>query len=176
MSDKKILLFDFDGVIVDSLKDWHEVVNEIEPEPIDLETFRSWHNGNVHELDKKPEEMEGYTVSASDLYAQKFHPRLMGLSPIEQVHAIIPVLAEQCSLSVVTSSTSSSVNAFLEKHNIRQFFQHILGADVHYSKTRKIRDLLKECDAESTDALFVTDTLGDIREAEKAGVQSIAVT
>lgn len=50
-----------------------------------------------------------------------------------------------------------------------------MGADVHKSKAEKFRMLFKHF-GEGTRYVFITDTLGDLREAEKVGVQGIGVT
>jgi phosphoglycolate phosphatase len=79
-------------------------------------------------------------------------------------------------LAVVTSSINSPVQAYLEKHELSRYFDDIMGADIHKSKVRKIQMALKKYDLEPQDALFITDTLGDMREADKAAVESIGVT
>ncbi len=44
------------------------------------------------------------------------------------------------------------------------------------SKVEKFRMMEEKYGVRKNDMLFITDTLGDIREADKAGVPTIAVT
>ncbi|MEK9157370.1 MAG: HAD hydrolase-like protein [Patescibacteria group bacterium] len=86
------------------------------------------------------------------------------------------MLAERFSLFVVTSTTTGAVSRFLEQHGILSSFKQVLGSDIDTNKSRKITNVLKSENMSPVDCLFITDTLGDIREAGKVGVQSIAVT
>lgn len=47
---------------------------------------------------------------------------------------------------------------------------------MHGSKIIKINSILKKYNIEPNDTVFITDTLGDIKEAKECGVKSIAVT
>jgi phosphoglycolate phosphatase len=68
------------------------------------------------------------------------------------------------------------INTFLKKESIDGFFIDVLGADVHKSKVTKIKMLLDKYKVHPKDAVFITDTLGDVLEANECGVPSIAVT
>jgi phosphoglycolate phosphatase len=85
-------------------------------------------------------------------------------------------LSEQYTLSIVSSSSSSYIKNYLEKRNILSCFLDILGFDVSADKTIKIKSLLEKYGIGSKDTVFITDTLGDIVEAEKCEVRSIGVT
>ena len=85
-------------------------------------------------------------------------------------------MSKQYILTVVSSSTSSFIEKFLEKENIRQCFSDILGSDVDYSKVKKINNLLRDYSINPTDAVYITDTIGDIKEANECNVRSIGVT
>ena len=51
-----------------------------------------------------------------------------------------------------------------------------MGGDIHRSKVAKIQMILKKHGIKPAEAIFITDTLGDMREAIKCGVLSIGVT
>ena len=50
-----------------------------------------------------------------------------------------------------------------------------MGNDVHASKTVKNKMLLEKYALSPADAVFITDTLGDIREATECGIPAIGV-
>ncbi|WKZ23867.1 MAG: HAD hydrolase-like protein [Candidatus Dojkabacteria bacterium] len=62
----------------------------------------------------------------------------------------------------------------MEKYNLRHYFGNILGVDVEKSKVIKLQSVQKL--HHNREMYFITDTLGDIREAEKVGIEAIAVT
>ena len=51
-----------------------------------------------------------------------------------------------------------------------------MGSDVHKIKLEKIRMIFEKHGINSDDCVFVTDTLGDLREAKNAGLNCLAVT
>ncbi len=62
------------------------------------------------------------------------------------------------------------------KENIKKYFSDILGTDVHKSKIVKIKSLLEKYNIKPENAVFITDSLGDILEGNECGVKSIGVT
>jgi phosphoglycolate phosphatase-like HAD superfamily hydrolase len=51
-----------------------------------------------------------------------------------------------------------------------------MGNDVHASKVEKIRMVFSKYNTDAEHCVFVTDTLGDIREANVLNVKSIGVS
>ena len=85
-------------------------------------------------------------------------------------------LAKNYKLVIISSTNTSYINDFLKKENLFACFLDVLGADVHTSKTLKIKTILEKYDISPSNSVFITDTLGDIKEAKECGVSSIAVT
>jgi len=85
-------------------------------------------------------------------------------------------LASNYTLAIISSSRSSSIRQYLAKHGIEDCFSEIWGRDVDHSKVEKINNLMTKYKADPQHCVFVTDTLGDIEEASKAGIDSIAVS
>jgi phosphoglycolate phosphatase len=52
----------------------------------------------------------------------------------------------------------------------------VLGYDFHTSKVVKINYLLDKYKISPENSVFITDTLGDVREANECNVKSIGVT
>ena len=85
-------------------------------------------------------------------------------------------LSEKHSLSVNSSMGSERLRQVIDTEGLAACFSDILGFNLLQNKTAKINGLLKKYGASPKDALFVTDTLGDIREGTTAGVACIGVT
>ncbi len=88
---------------------------------------------------------------------------------------VIADLAEIYNLIIVSSTVTSPINKFLEKHNLIKYFVETLGNDIHHSKVEKIKMVFAKYKIGPGDCLFITDTLGDMLEAEKTGVDAIGV-
>lgn len=167
----KVILFDFDGVIVDTFSFCYRIMNS--RDAISEDFYRAKFEGNINDALKKPE--QNPRAKPFDFYGQ-YNPELMACQPNEEVVKVIKELARNHTLIIISSTISSSIEQFLEVHGLADAFKEILGNDVEKSKVKKINDVLQRYGIKPTETVFITDTLGDIKEAHVCGVKSIAVT
>jgi phosphoglycolate phosphatase-like HAD superfamily hydrolase len=85
-------------------------------------------------------------------------------------------ISEDYILTVVSSSSSRTIEQNLERAGIKDLFNEIAGYGRHQGKTKKMKGLLTTYQLEPEQGLMVTDTTSDLRAANSAGVKSIAVT
>jgi len=171
----KLLLFDFDGVIIDSLPRYEQIVKtclEKIGNPIvqTREDFLDLFEDNFY---------EGLMKRGIDL--QLFRGTLQKVNHEElEIHeAILPVL-EQLSknhmMVIVSSNETDTIRQTLERFGIDHYFQDILGADKGYSKDEKIQIAMYLFAIAQDHIYYIGDTTGDIREARNAGAHPVAVT
>ncbi len=171
---KKLLQFDFDGVIVNTLDMILEVKKELNQEISKADYIKLFH-GNIF---KKIEEKQNraYTNEDQNTFFNLYGPRLLELKPTENIIDLIKRLSDKYELVIISSTINKPIEQFLIQHDIRNCFTEIYGADVHKSKIEKIKMSLDKNNFSPENSLYITDTLGDINEAKKAGVDSIAVS
>lgn len=75
-----------------------------------------------------------------------------------------------------TSARNTTCMPCLEVNNIVHFFDFIGTVEISKSKVEKFKIIKEKYDAKDEEMLFVTDTLGDLREADTAGVPTVCVT
>ncbi len=172
MSKVKVILFDFDGVIVDSFAFCYKIINA--RDSITAEEYRARFEGNINDAPKKTVK-NSTTDKYFDFFGQ-YAPELMACKPNQEMVEVIQELSLRHTLIIVSSTISQPISNYLEICDLRRDFQEILGNDVEKSKVKKIQDILERYDLKPAETVFVTDTLGDIREAQECGVRSIAVT
>jgi phosphoglycolate phosphatase len=170
----KTLLFDFDGVIADTFHFCYRLHKAYRPES-SVAYYKEKLEGNIYETLKDESSLEVFTERQNN-FMIGYKPELMKLNVIETIGDVITTLAKDYALFIVSSCDSEVIREFLTKEKLADYFQEILGCDVDFSKIRKIHMLQEKYKFESNDALFITDTLGDIREAEKCQIKSIAVS
>ncbi|MCX6791019.1 MAG: HAD-IA family hydrolase [Candidatus Gribaldobacteria bacterium] len=172
MGNDKIILFDFDGVIVNSFKTAFGV-NKMLRTKTDFseDDYRKCFEGNI--FDKQPKNNEKID---DEEFFKLYIPKLLQLPVIDGIREALIELSGQYKLIIISSSTSNVIHDWLTKHNLVQYFVDILGADVHKSKIEKIKMVFEKYGTGVADCVFITDTLGDLREANKLNVQSLAVT
>ena len=164
-----IVFFDFDGVIVDTFAFCFKIVDS--REFITESEYRQRFEGNVYDATRKFKKPD----TKVDDFFLSYTPELMKCDPVEGISKVIEELAKKYTLVIVSSTETSPIDMYLRKVGLRQCFSEILGSDVDRSKVNKINQSLKTHGMDARNSVFITDTLGDMREAEKCQVKCIAV-
>lgn len=175
----KLFLFDFDGVIVDSLEVYERRVKlccEKIGQPIvqNRSDFVALFEDNFYEaLVKKGVDLAQFMNVLNNIPTQDDYDRMVPFAPV------LPVLKElekENDLVVISSNVSEVIHAVLSQHNFNGCFQGVLGADFGYSKQDKIRQAMSLFQGDKGNTYYIGDTAGDIKEARLAGVNTVAVT
>lgn len=168
-----IIFFDFDGVLVDTLDITVQISRDLNP-TIGREEIRWIQEGNVFE---RLDELERTTSfrRAPD-FDDRYAPLLLETPLCEGIREVVEMLAPSHHLTIVSSSHSDAIQDFLKKQNLSIHFREILGKNHHFSKVYKIKDYLFRSGQAASNAIFVTDTSGDLHEAHALGVPTIGVT
>lgn len=169
----KLVIFDFDGVLVNTVELSYKI-HAIKNKNLTKDQFQEYATGNFYEGYNQAVK-EGKHIPADDYYGE-YKKGLDILTIHEILHEAILFLVKNYKLVIISSTDGSYINDFLKKENISSCFSDVLGADIHRSKTLKIQTILTKYGLEPEKAVFITDTLGDIKEARECGVQSIGVT
>ena len=171
----KAILFDFDGVIVNTFDFCYEI-NKSLGSGLTEAQYRDLFNGNINDHFKKEAPNKVEQKKGDGEFFKFYRPELMKLHPVPGMAKVIQEMAQHSKLFIVSSTDGNIIRDFLEREGLLACFIEVLGNDVDYSKVNKIKMILENHKFLSDDCIFITDTLGDIREAEKCGVKSIAVT
>jgi phosphoglycolate phosphatase len=168
---KKIIMFDFDGVLIDTLFVWYEISSQVNHD-MDIEEYKTFFDGNIHDAVRK----NGQPRNIDPHFAHKFAHLTREMKVPEVLQEAVAILALKYTLVVVSSTPSDLIAEILERERIRDCFELLLGADIHKSKVVKIGMVMERYQTKPEECVFITDTLGDIREATKCNVPSVAVT
>lgn len=79
-------------------------------------------------------------------------------------------------LTINTSALTRNCIPTLQKNNIAHLFDFVATAEVSKSKVEKFAMIKDRYGVDKSDMLFITDTLGDVREAYIADVSTVVVT
>jgi phosphoglycolate phosphatase len=175
----KLFLFDFDGVLVDSLDIYEKTVTDClkkinQPLTRGREEFLELFEGNFYEsLVQKGVDLNEFMKASVDILAQ------VNIKDIKPIAAVVPVvrkLHKNHTLIVVSSNESSSIKEALELFHYNGYFREILGSDFMLSKKDKILYAIEKYKIAPQDIYYIGDTTGDIKEGKEAGVKTIGVT
>ncbi len=168
---KKLLIFDFDGVIEDTFELTFNLFKDPLP-TLTREEYRSWFDGNVHNAIHTKE------ISTVDKYIfyKKYTEGLQRMSIGKPLKRALTTLHKNSAFSIVSSSLDDALCGYLRQNNIHSLFKHVWGMEKSTSKIEKLEELITLYALPKENYWFITDTLGDIHEAHSAGIQSVAVT
>lgn len=170
MSTKKLIIFDFDGVIEETTDFVIKMFRTQIPD-LAIEEFRSWFDGNFYQTIKE----KNVPFDAEEYYS-KYEAWLPSQSIRPEMKAVLTELREHVALAIVSSSHDDALNRYLERNGIANLFDQVWGVQKNKGKVEKLTGLLEIHDVPPEEAVFVTDTLGDILEAREVGIESVAVT
>ncbi len=179
MGMKTLLLFDFDGVLVDSLDLYAEVVARCLEQigtPIvkSKEDYLALFDGNFYEsMAARGVDLAAYADAAREIL-----PRIDygAMKPYDGLIPVLAVLVKDHILAVISSNRYRTIQGMLESFGFAPYFREIFGADFRFSKKEKIVYALEKYGIPGERAFYIGDTAGDIVEARAAGVRSVAVT
>jgi phosphoglycolate phosphatase len=173
MQPNKFILFDFDGVIIDSFESAFKIEKMLRKnDEFTKDHFRKNFEGNFFEEREKMQKVD-YTPQQ---FYEAYQPIFIELQPVPHISEALQVLSESYPLIIISSAVTDNIHSWLEKNGLASYFVDILGADVHRSKVEKFKSVFESHHVASSDCVFITDTLGDIREADQLHIRTIAVT
>lgn len=164
--EKPILIFDFDGVIADSFQIAFGI-HKLSKPTLTPERYRAVWNKSLSEV--QYEDLVEQEINFEEEYAKQFK----SLDIEEEIKNSILKFSEKFRLFIVSSTASEIIKEYLKKHGLLECFEEILGYDVEHSKTKKFNSIFEKYFIHPAEAIFVTDTSGDIKEAKQANVGTI---
>jgi phosphoglycolate phosphatase len=172
---KKFILFDFDGVIVNSFDVIYGVMSMMCPH-VTEEEYKKRFEGNIHDWEE-PRSRHTKECRLDLDFSKEYQSKVKnGVSLFPGMRETISKLVTDYTLIIISSTTTDLICEFLESNNLAQYFEAVMGSNVHTSKVEKIKMVFNTYSVQAELCVFVTDTLGDIREAAKMKVGAIAVT
>ncbi len=175
----KLFLFDFDGVLVDSLDVYEKTVTDClikinQPLTRGREEFLELFEGNFYEsLVQKGVNLDAFMKASLDILAQV---KIDDIKPIKDVAPVVEKLQKKNCLIVISSNDTASIKEVLELFGYNDYFNEILGSDFMLSKKDKILYAIKKYQLSPDDIYYIGDTTGDIKEGKQAGVKTVGIT
>jgi phosphoglycolate phosphatase len=176
-----LILFDFDGVLADTLDDMLNFAQAVcvemgfdrIPTPADLDVLETMSFVEYGKQLGIPPQLAGEFASRclKRFIEKPYPPKIFtGMAQvIEQLSARHP-------LAIVTGNTTRAVENFLRENNISQFVSAIFAVDQPGSKVEKIQKATRQLAKDKDAVYYVGDAVSDIHAARQAAVKSVAVS
>lgn len=168
-----LVLFDYDGVLINTFLEALETNADIGVS-VTADEYRGWFAGNIFESIKNVPKTRD--ADMANRYVKAYHKRThtMGVHP--SMAYLVRELSKKYLLCIVSSGSERTIKTQLMNSHILDCFVDVLGYETDTSKVRKIKSALEMYHVGREKSVFVTDTLGDIKEAHQVGIHTIAVT
>lgn len=174
----RLILFDFDGTLLDSLNHAVVVYNRIAPKLgfrsiTDVETARSmptrkllralgirfW---SLHRLVRAYQE-----EVARDPQKMPFHN---GISQL-----IEKLSQRQLQLGILSSNKEETIRRHLQEADLERHFAFVVGYPKLFGKAKAMKRILRQHSLQRNQLLYVGDEVRDIEAGHKAGIDTVAV-
>jgi phosphoglycolate phosphatase len=176
-----LILFDFDGVLADTLADMlrfaQMVCDELKVKhtvvQTDLSELEVMSFATFGRSCGMPEHLvEEFVRRCTAKFGEKKTPPAI----FDGLGEVVMKLADSHTLAVVTGNTETAVRTFLQEHGLEGCVRAVYGVDMPGSKVEKILMAKRQFAAKGEMVFMVGDSLSDVRAAREVGVRSIAVS
>jgi phosphoglycolate phosphatase len=176
-----LILFDFDGVLADTLDDMLNFAQAVcvelgidrIPTPADLDALETM---SFVEYGKQLGVPPALAAEFASRCLKRFSERSRPPKIFEGMAQVIEQLSLCHTLAIVTGNTTRAVENFLIENGIRKYVSAIFAVDQSGTKEEKILKAKTQL-ATSNDAVYyVGDAVSDIQAARQVSVKSVAVS
>lgn len=176
----KVIIFDYDGVIVDSFSEVHKTYLKMCKElgkkcPGTLEGFKKIYGHSSSEAYNQLGFSEEDILKGNEIYKRE-----VGNSkptPFEGIKEVLEVLSKDYLLIVLSSSYNKEIGQKLKNFGLMRYFKDILGRESvkikRFEKVGAIKEILKKYNLDSSEILLIGDRNVDFSEGSRAGLKNI---
>lgn len=177
----KVIIFDFDGTIADTLNAIVSITNRLAAQfghkPISQEELVQIKNLSSRQIIKQ----SGISIFKFPLLVGKVKAELN--SEIQTVkpflgikEALIEVKSEVDRVGMLSSNSKENIVAFLEMNGLQDLFDFIYTGATLFGKSKVIKELLKQEKFKPEESVYVGDETRDIEAARRSRTKAIAVS
>jgi len=177
---ERLLIFDFDGVILDSLPPFRAIFNqlaskydieEIESDYALGKLFRTNFFDGVINYGLKENCVDDFLIDCR----HKTFENLGKYKVFDGIQEALKKISENNIMTIASSNHDDVVNHFIDNNYLREYFDLVYGSSKYKSKVDKINKFVEKFGINKEQTYYIGDTVGDIIEGKKAGVKTVGV-
>lgn len=177
----RLIAFDFDGTIADTLGELRGIFNEMAPdfglEQVQEDSVPNLRQLSVNELLR---ELGISKRQAPALLARGLgilRSRIRTVAMIDGMkEALLDLHPKVDHIGILTSNSSENVQLFLEHHGIDHLFQFISSKSKLSGKAKHLKSILRTFSLKKEEMVYVGDELRDVKACQKVGIPIAAVS
>lgn len=174
----KLIIFDFDGTIVDTFVFAPAILNKVAAEF----GYKKFTTDEIESLRSKPakEIVREFNISRLKLIRMLFRARAELRSKIGEAKSfsgmkkLIDELREENKVAIASSNSAENIKKILERNGIE--VDAIRTENSLFGKPRVIEGLIRKFGLEKENVVYVADEVRDVEAANKVGIKVISVS
>ena len=176
---KKVIIFDFDGVLADTFNTFYSLIKDCAKEiglKLSPNQYRGFFIGNVHTEYKKfikdREKLGTFLKIRKANYDKYYFGKKTEAKLFSGTGSLIEKTSKKNILAIASSGYTKNIKKLLGKSKT-SFSLILAGSD---PKEIMIKEILNKFKKRADETTMITDALGDIKAAKRLGLKTIAVT
>ncbi len=177
----KVIIFDFDGTLADTLDALVRITNRL------AKDF-GYQTADPEELPKVRDLSSREIVKQSGIsffkipfllkkIREELQPEIQTLNPIHGIKdALIELKKEGYCLGILTSNSENNVRTFINNQEMQDIFSFVYSETSIFSKDKSLKKLMRRNNLNSEEVIYVGDETRDIEASKKIKIKAIAVT
>jgi phosphoglycolate phosphatase len=177
----RLLAFDFDGTIADTLGEVHRIYNELAPDfglqQVHADSIKDLRQLSINELLSELGVSKRQVPSLLTKGTRLLRSRIERVELIEGMRETLVALQPKVEhFGILTSNTSENVELFLKHHKLDHLFHFISSKSKLSGKAKHLKSILTTFSLKEDEMLYIGDELRDIKACKKAGIPIAAVS
>lgn len=181
MKKNKVLIFDFDGTIADTMPILIDIYNKISidfnSKKISNEDIERLRKLSIRKLLKELNISKIKFPFIVKKAKKKLKDVILEIDVISDMDNLIKILNSQgYILGILTSNTVENVNIFLKNHKMRKEFSFINSSGSLFGKAKVLNNLIDKYKLDKKNIIYIGDEVRDIEASKSVGINVIGVT
>ncbi len=180
MKQTKLILFDFDGTIADTMDAGIEITNRLAEKlnlnKLDLNKIEYYKTLTPKQFLREMKVPLFKIPALAKIYHQEFNKVIANLNPFEGIEYVIQELSKHYKLGILSSNSVENIKIFLKRHKLYDFFEFIYSQPNLFGKSANIKKIMRQHKLKKSQIIYVGDEVRDIEAAHKAHIPVIAVS
>ncbi len=172
----KLVIFDFDGCIANSIPLAVRIAEELAPKylKVKLDFKHVMYHEGMQALIKKSKSRPWKVLHLVRKFRKMMARQFSTVKPYPEIVHVIKNLSSYYSIGLVTSNSRKNAKSFLRKYDLFDDFRFVRANVPLFMKAWRIKGLIRRYKLRKSEVVMIGDETRDIIAARKAGIRSIA--
>jgi phosphoglycolate phosphatase len=176
----QLIIFDFDGTLVDTLEIMVKIVNRLAPEfgyqPLDVDRVSNLKYLTPWEVIKLLQVSLWKLPFILRRVKQEFKTEVGNVRLFPGILELLQSLrSNNYRLGIVSSNAEGNIRSLLRLYGIEHLFEFVITAST-FGKGRAIAKVMRQDGLDRSDVIYIGDEIRDIQAAKSIGIRVVAVS